>query len=49
MTTLIPTLTPTLIPKIMELTEKEWAVIASKYGYRINADEATKDKIIEFV
>ena len=23
--------------------------MASKYGYRINADNATKDKLVEFV
>ena len=39
----------TLIPTIMELMEKEWAAMASKYGYRIDADEATKDEMIEFI
>jgi len=29
--------------------EKEWAVIASKYGYGINANEAIKDKLVEFI
>jgi len=33
----------------MALIEKEWAARASKYGYRINVDEATKDELIEFV
>jgi hypothetical protein len=33
----------------MELTEKEWAVMASKYRYGINANEATKDELVEFV
>jgi len=33
----------------MELTEKEWAVMASKYGYGINANEAIKDELVEFV
>ena len=33
----------------MELTEKEWAIIASKYKYGINIDEASKDKLVEFV
>jgi len=33
----------------MELTEKEWAVMASKYGYGIDANEATKDELVEFV
>jgi len=33
----------------MELTEKEWAVMASKYGYGINVNEATKDELVEFV
>ena len=42
-------LTTTLIPTTMELTEKEWAAMASKYGYGINADKATKDELVEFV
>ena len=29
--------------------EKEWAARASKYGYGIDADGATKDKLVEFV
>jgi len=33
----------------MALTEEEWAVMASKYGYGINVDEAIKDELIEFV
>jgi len=33
----------------MALIEEEWAVMASKYGYGINVDEAIKDKLIEFV
>jgi len=33
----------------MELTEKEWATIASKYGYGINADKATKDELVKFI
>jgi len=33
----------------MELTEKEWAAMASKYGYGIDADKASKDKLVEFV
>jgi len=33
----------------MALTEKEWAARASKYGYGINIDEATKDELIEFI
>jgi len=33
----------------MELTEKEWAAMASKYGYGIDADKATKDELVEFV
>ncbi len=45
MTTLIPILTPITIV----LMEEEWAIIASKYGYRINADEALKDKLVEFI
>ena len=33
----------------MALIEKEWAAMASKYRYGINADEVTKDEMIEFV
>jgi hypothetical protein len=33
----------------MARTEKEWAEMASKYGYGIDADEATKDELVEFV
>jgi len=33
----------------MELTEKEWAVMASKYGYGIDVNEAIKDELVEFV
>ena len=29
--------------------EKEWAVMASKYKYRINIDKAIKDKLVEFI
>ena len=32
----------------MAPTEKEWAAMASKYGYGIDADKATKDKLVEF-
>ena len=39
----------TPIPITMVLTEQEWAVKASKYRYRIDADKATKDKLAEFV
>ena len=42
------TLIPTLISTTMALIEKEWAVMANKYGYGINADEAIKDKLVEF-
>ena len=42
------TLIPTLIPTTMVLIEKEWAVMANKYGYGIDADKAIKDKLIEF-
>ena len=42
------TLIPTLIPTTMAPTEKEWAAMANKYGYGINADEATKDELVEF-
>ena len=43
--TLIPILTPTTIAP----TEEKWAAIASKYRYRINADKALKDKLVEFI
>jgi hypothetical protein len=33
----------------MARTEEEWAEMASKYGYGIDADEATKDELVEFV
>jgi hypothetical protein len=33
----------------MELTKKEWAARASKYGYGIDADDATKDELVKFV
>ena len=33
----------------MVRTEEEWAEMASKYGYGINANEATKDELVEFV
>ena len=49
MTTFIPTLTPTLIPTTMAPTEKEWATIASKYRYGINADKALEDELVEFI
>ncbi len=29
--------------------KEEWAARASKYGYGIDADEATKDELVEFV
>ena len=32
----------------MAPTEKEWAVIANKYGYGIDADKAIKNKLVEF-
>ena len=33
----------------MALTEEEWAIIASKYGYGINTDKVLKDKLVEFI
>ena len=33
----------------MAPTEKEWAVIASKYKYGIDVDKTIKDKLIKFV
>ena len=32
----------------MELTREEWAVRASKYGYGINADQTSKEELVEF-
>ena len=29
--------------------EEKWAIKAGKYGYRISADKAIKNKLIEFV
>ena len=49
MTTFIPTLTPTLIPITMAPIEKEWAAMASEYGYGINADKALEDELVEFI
>ena len=43
-TTLIPIISTTMAP-----TEEEWAVIANKYRYGINADEAIKDELVEFI
>ena len=46
------TLISTLIPIIMALIEsliKKRAVMASKYRYRIDAEEALKDKLVEFI
>ena len=39
----------TLILTTIARTEKEWAVIANKYKYRIDIDEAIKDKLVEFI
>ena len=45
--------TTTLIPTIMapteSPTEEEWAAMASKYGYGIDANKASKDELVEFV
>ena len=43
------TFIPTLIPTTMALTKEEWTARASKYKYRINADKASKDKLVEFI
>ena len=32
----------------MEPTREEWAARASKYGYGIDADKASKDELVEF-
>ena len=39
---------PTLIPTTMVLIEQEWAAMANKYGYGIDADKAIKDELVEF-
>ena len=36
------------MPITMALIEQEWAVIANKYKYGINVDEARKDEPVEF-
>ena len=33
----------------MALMKEEWAIIASKYRYRINVDKALKDELVEFI
>ena len=33
----------------MALIKEEWAAMASKYRYGINADKALKDKLVEFI
>ena len=33
----------------MALIKEEWTIKASKYRYKINADEVFKDKIVEFI
>ena len=43
------TLIPILILITIVLIEEEWAAMASKYGYRIDADKALKDELVEFV
>ena len=37
------------MPTTMALIEEEWVIKANKYKYRINADKAIKDKLIEFI
>ena len=33
----------------MALIKEEWTARASKYGYKINADEAFKDELVKFI
>ena len=33
----------------MAPTKQEWAIIASKYKYRINTDKAFNNKLVEFI
>ena len=33
----------------MVLTKQEWAAMASKYRYGINADKAFNNKLVEFI
>ena len=33
----------------MALIKEEWTAKASKYGYEINADKISKDKLVEFI
>ena len=43
------TLIPTFILTTMALMKEEWTTRASKYKYGINADKASKDKLVEFI
>ena len=33
----------------MALMKEEWTARASKYGYKINVNKASKDKLVEFI
>ena len=33
----------------MALMKEEWTIRASKYGYGIDADKASKNKLVEFI
>ena len=37
------------MPITITLIKEEWTARASKYKYRINADKASKDKLVEFI
>ena len=33
----------------MALTKQKWAVIASKYRYKINTDKVSNNKLVKFI
>ena len=43
------TFIPTLIPTTMALIKEKWTARASKYGYGIDTDKASKNKLVEFI
>ena len=49
MTTLIPTLIPTIMALTESPTKEKWAMMANKYRYGIDIDKAIKNKLVEFI
>ena len=43
------TFIPLLLHPYLKLTEQEWAIIASKYRYGINANKTSNNKLVEFI